>query len=55
MDTKKQNQEIVSDFECLQLKKRISELEKQLQESEMKSIAWQTMIEIAEHDLNINI
>jgi transposase-like protein len=49
------NQESVSDFEFLQLKKRISELEKQLQESEMKAIAWQTMVEIAEREFNISI
>ena len=44
-----------SDFEILQLKRRILELEKQLQDSEMKAIAWQTMVEIAERDLNISI
>jgi hypothetical protein len=48
-------QELNSDFEYLQLQKRISELEKQLQESEMKSIAYQTMIEIAEREFNISI
>jgi len=48
-------QESVSDFEYLQLQKRISELEAQLRESEMKSIAWQTMIELAERELNISI
>jgi transposase-like protein len=50
-----QQQEPVSDFETLQLKKRILELEKQLQESEMKTIAWQTMVEIAEREFNISI
>jgi len=48
-------QESAADFENLQLKKRISELEKQLQESEMKGIAYQTMIEIAEREFNISI
>ena len=48
-------QESVSDFEYLQLQQRILDLEKQLQESEMKSIAWQTMVEIAERELNISI
>jgi transposase-like protein len=48
-------QEMGSEFENLQLKKRILELEKQLQESEMKSIAFETMIEIAERELNISI
>jgi hypothetical protein len=43
------------DFETLQLKKRIIELERQLQESEMKSIAWQTMVEIAEREFHISI
>ena len=45
----------LSDFEILRLQKRISELEKQLQESEMKSITWQTMVELAETEFNINI
>ena len=45
----------LSDFETLRLQKRISELEKQLQESEMKSITWQTMVEPAESEFNINI
>ena len=44
-----------SDFETLQLKKRISALEKQLQDSEMKAIAWQTLVEIAEREYKINI
>ena len=55
MSEQNPNQEIASEFETLQLKKRISELEKQLQESEMKSIAYETMIEIAERELNISI
>ena len=45
----------LSDFELLRLQKRISELEKQLQDSEMKSITWQTMVELAESEFNINI
>jgi len=55
MDKQPPKQELVSDFEHLQLKRRILELEKQLQESEMKSISWQTMVEIAERELNISI
>jgi transposase-like protein len=55
MNKQKTNQEIESEFENLQLKRRILELEKRLQESEMKSIAYETMIEIAERELNINI
>jgi hypothetical protein len=43
------------DFENYRLRKRISELEKQLSESEMKSIAWQTMVEIAEREFDISI
>jgi transposase-like protein len=49
------NYEIDSEFDNVQLKKRILELEKQLHESEMKSIAYETMIEIAERELNISI
>jgi len=55
MRPKNQKQESVSDFEVLQLKNRILDLEKQLQESELKSIAWQTMVEIAEQEFNISI
>lgn len=42
-------------FETMQLKKRISELEKQLKDAEMKAIAWQTMVDIAEKEFNIPI
>ena len=56
MDNQKEtNQDRESEFENLQLKRRILELEKQLQESQMKSIAYETMIEIAERELNISI
>jgi transposase-like protein len=55
VSSRNQTKESISDFENLQLKKRILDLEKQLQESEMKAIAWQTMIEIAEREFNISI
>ncbi|MDR0206995.1 MAG: hypothetical protein LBI45_07045 [Bacteroidales bacterium] len=55
MDKQTSRQGLDSDFEYLQLQRRISELEKQLQASEMKSIAYQTMIEIAEREFNIPI
>jgi hypothetical protein len=42
-------------FEIMQLKKRISELEKQLKDSEMKAIAYSTMVDIAEKEFNIPI
>ena len=42
-------------FEILQLKKRVSELEKQLKDTEMKAIAFSTMIDIAETEFNIPI
>lgn len=42
-------------FELLQLKKRIADLEKQLSDAEMKSIAYSTMIELAEKEYNISI
>lgn len=43
------------DFETLTLKKRIAELEKQLQTAEMKAIAFSTMVDIAEKEFNIPI
>jgi hypothetical protein len=42
-------------FEILQLKKRISELELQLKDAEMKAIAFSTMVDIAEREFNIPI
>ena len=42
-------------FENLQLKKRISELESQLKDAEMKAIAFSTMVDIAEKEFNIPI
>ena len=42
-------------FENLQLKKRIEELEAQLKDAEMKSIAFSTMVDIAEKEFNIPI
>jgi transposase-like protein len=44
-----------SDFEKLQLQKRISELEKQVQLAEMKAIAFSTMVDIAEMEFKIPI
>ena len=42
-------------FESLQLKNRIKELEKQLKDSELKAIAFSTMIDIAEEEFKIPI
>jgi hypothetical protein len=52
---KKQEEESSDDFEMLKLKKRIAELEKQLQTAEMKAIAFSTMVDIAEKEFNIPI
>ena len=52
---KESEQEPINDFESLQLKKRIEELEKQLQAAEMKAIAFSTMVDIAEKEFNIPI
>jgi hypothetical protein len=43
------------EFETLQLKKRIEELEKQLQTAELKAIAFSTMVDIAEKEFDIPI
>jgi hypothetical protein len=42
-------------FEQLQLKSRIAELEKQLKEAELKAIAFSTMVDIAEREFKIPI
>ena len=57
LSMKKKNKSVqASDFfENLQLKKRIEELEKQLKDAEMKSIAYSTMVDIAEKEFNIPI
>jgi hypothetical protein len=49
---KKANEPSSEDFETLKLKKRIAELEKQLQTAEMKAIAFSTMVDIAEKEFN---
>lgn len=45
----------VDSFEVLQLKKRVADLEKQLQNAELKAIAFSTMVDIAERELKIPI
>jgi transposase len=56
MPTQKKDKEQSSeDFETLKLKKRIAELERQLQTAEMKAIAFSTMVDIAEKEFNIPI
>jgi hypothetical protein len=42
-------------FEIQQLKKRIKELENQLEDTEMKAIAFSTMIDLAENEFKIPI
>jgi vacuolar-type H+-ATPase subunit E/Vma4 len=44
-----------ADFEYLQLKRRIEELEKQLKDAELKAIAFSTMVDIAEKEFKIPI
>jgi len=44
-----------SNYETLQLKKRIFELEKQLKDAEFKTIAYSTMVDIAEKEFKIPI
>jgi transposase-like protein len=55
MSKKSTPKKIVPDFENLQLQNRILELEKKLKESELKGVAYQTMIDIAEREFNISI
>ena len=47
------NQEDTS--ETIQLKNRIAELERELEESKLKAIAFSTMVDIAEKEFNISI
>ena len=57
MPNKKQvnTNRVETDFENLQLKKRIDELEKQLRDAELKAIAFSTMVDIAEKEFKIPI
>ncbi len=48
-------EKLQEDYETLQLKKRIAELESQLKDAEMKAIAFSTMVDIAEKEFNIAI
>jgi hypothetical protein len=52
---KKEKGQNDEDFDTLKLKKRVEELEKQLQLAEMKAIAFSTMVDIAEKEFNISI
>ena len=52
---KKAGNQDYEDFEALQLKKRIADLEVQLKEAQMKAIAFSTMVDIAEKEFNIPI
>jgi transposase len=55
MPKKKSRERPDEAFENQQLKKRVSELEKQLKEAELKAIAFSTMVDIAEKEFNIPI
>jgi len=58
MSIKKSKKETINsfdDFETLQLKTRIAELEKKLKDAEMKAIAYSTMVDVAEKEFNIPI
>jgi len=52
---KKEEESGSEEFEILKLRKRIEELEKQVQTSEMKAVAFSTMVDIAEKEFNIPI
>lgn len=52
---KKESEAVPADFEVLQLRKRVDELEQKLRMSEMKAIAFSTMVDIAEKEFNIPI
>ena len=53
--SKKETKTGFDDFEKLQLKKRIAELEAKLKDADMKAIAYSTMVDIAEKEFNIPI
>ena len=55
MTTKNNSKDNFDDFEILQLKKRIADLEKKLKDADMKAIAYATMVDVAEKEFNIPI
>jgi hypothetical protein len=56
MENRKKTQKLTDkDFELEKLKNRISELEDKLRSSEMKAIAFSTMVDVAEKEFNIPI
>jgi transposase len=55
MTTKNNSKDNFDDFEILQLKKRIADLEKKLKDADMKAIAYATMVDVAEKEFNIRI
>jgi transposase-like protein len=55
MTKKKASKTTDEAFENLQLKKRNTELEKQLKDAELKAIAFSTMVDIAEKEFKIPI
>jgi transposase len=52
---RKEKENECQDFETLTLKKRIAELEIQLQTAEMKAVAFSIMVNIAKKEFNIPI
>lgn len=54
-NTNMAKEKVNEDFETLQLKKRIADLENQLKDAEMKAILFSTMVDIAEREFNIPI
>lgn len=53
---RKQNSSVTPmEIDNAQLKKRVAELERQLKEAQMKAIAFETMVEIAERETKIPI
>jgi len=50
-----EKKQALSESEIFQLQKHNAELERQLRESRIASIAWQTMVELAEKEFGISI
>jgi hypothetical protein len=55
MSNNQKANESYSSFEYVKLQKHVEKLEKQLHESELQVLTYQTMIDIAERELNISI
>lgn len=55
MKEQEKSDKLNESVENIELKKRVADLEKQLEEAEMKAVAFSTMVDVAEQEFKISI